>query len=319
MIHVYYISVLLLVLNSLGVAQNSYISNGGFENYSLCPNDIGQIDRSNGWFSPSKGTSDFFHDCSGTNSQISIGQNIIGYQLPFEGAGMAGIMSDFLDFSDTINPIQYREYLCIELNKPLEKDVKYQLKFHACLGENSNYAISQLGASFTIDRPSSDTSLNLSIQPQIINNSGFLLDTLNWQIIEGEFIAMGGENYMTIGLFSTDVDTFVVNKDQSIGSGLAYYFIDGISFRSEAKTHHLVFSPNSDNINDTVDFSEAFAESIGSIKVFSRWGKIVYSCNDSKCIWDGYYNNNPLPQGTYYYVAANLNGDYLFNGTIHLY
>jgi gliding motility-associated-like protein len=305
--------------NALCFGQANLISNPGFEDFSICPNDISQLERSSGWFTPTPGTSDYFNGCSGPGLQVSIGQNGFGYQLPFEGEGMAGFWADYLNFSDSINVVQYREYLSYELTNALKKDIKYELRFYVCLSEISEYAVSKIGASFSIDRPSSDTSLNLFMQPQVINDSGFIQDTLNWQLIEGDFIAAGGEKFITIGLFTTELDTLMLVNSSSIGMADAYYFVDGISLKREYKNPKLVFSPNDDNINDVIDFNDVFADDLISVKVFSRWGRLVFDCINSSCVWNGYFNGSLLPQGTYYYVVSNTLTNFDSKGIIVLY
>ncbi|MAP01772.1 MAG: hypothetical protein CMD01_03015 [Flavobacteriales bacterium] len=67
------------------------------------------------------------------------------------------------------------------------------------------------------------------------------------------------------------------------------------------------FTPNGDGINDTwnLDFS-----SYGSaqLTVFSKWGKIVAQFNDVMINWDGIYEGESLPAGTYYYILQLGNG-----------
>ena len=67
------------------------------------------------------------------------------------------------------------------------------------------------------------------------------------------------------------------------------------------------FTPNGDGINDTwnLDFS-----SYGSaqLSIFSKWGKIVAQFNDVMISWDGNYEGEALPAGTYYYILQLGNG-----------
>ena len=65
-----------------------------------------------------------------------------------------------------------------------------------------------------------------------------------------------------------------------------------------------IFTPNNDGINDQFkinyqgDFSGCF-----NIKIFDRWGVIVFSSDDPQFTWDGKTNSGiKLPQGTYFYV-----------------
>lgn len=64
------------------------------------------------------------------------------------------------------------------------------------------------------------------------------------------------------------------------------------------------FSPDGDGKNDRLVFTgvEYFAPAL--LKVFNRYGTIVYESTDYKNDWDGNYqsNNKPLPDGTYFYT-----------------
>jgi gliding motility-associated-like protein len=79
------------------------------------------------------------------------------------------------------------------------------------------------------------------------------------------------------------------------------------------------FSPNNDGINDKFTLENASGERI-SLEVYNRWGNMVYKNNDYKNEWEGFANqgvrtNDPLPDGTYYYIVL-LNGKSKFTGFI---
>jgi gliding motility-associated-like protein len=63
------------------------------------------------------------------------------------------------------------------------------------------------------------------------------------------------------------------------------------------------FSPNNDGVNDlwNVKYLESYVNA--SVKVFSRYGGIVYQSNKGYSIpWNGQFNGIDLPIGTYYYI-----------------
>jgi gliding motility-associated-like protein len=63
------------------------------------------------------------------------------------------------------------------------------------------------------------------------------------------------------------------------------------------------FSPNGDGMNDlwNVKYLESYANA--SVKVFSRYGEVVYqSIKGYSKPWDGQFNGVNLPVGTYYYI-----------------
>ncbi len=61
------------------------------------------------------------------------------------------------------------------------------------------------------------------------------------------------------------------------------------------------FTPNSDGLND--HFYAAHSETIklGDIKIFNRWGELIYSSDNIDFKWDGTQNGYKLPQAVYYY------------------
>jgi gliding motility-associated-like protein len=60
------------------------------------------------------------------------------------------------------------------------------------------------------------------------------------------------------------------------------------------------FSPNADNMNDNL-YLMGFAQEV-ELKIFNRWGEVIYFSNDLKDKWDGNYRKNPVPDGVYPYT-----------------
>ena len=67
------------------------------------------------------------------------------------------------------------------------------------------------------------------------------------------------------------------------------------------------FSPNADGVNDTWNITalEAFPASI--TEVYNRYGQQVFRNMSNNNPWDGTYNGQPLPVGTYFYKISNEN------------
>ncbi|MBX7095179.1 MAG: gliding motility-associated C-terminal domain-containing protein [Flavobacteriales bacterium] len=66
------------------------------------------------------------------------------------------------------------------------------------------------------------------------------------------------------------------------------------------------FSPNGDGTNDVwvIDFIDMFPDC--QVEVYNRWGQLLFLSVGYHTPWDGTYNNQPVPVGTYYYII-NLN------------
>lgn len=64
-----------------------------------------------------------------------------------------------------------------------------------------------------------------------------------------------------------------------------------------------VFTPNGDNFND--DFKiDIEGEELFELKIWNRWGGVVYETTDAKKLWNGKVNNTgaDCPEGTYYFI-----------------
>jgi gliding motility-associated-like protein len=78
-----------------------------------------------------------------------------------------------------------------------------------------------------------------------------------------------------------------------------------------------VITPNGDGINDTwhitnIDFYEQ-----ATVKIFNRWGELVYEKTGYQQDWDGKNNNGDvLPDGTYYYVINFPHSTKYYSGAI---
>ncbi|MFC7522570.1 gliding motility-associated C-terminal domain-containing protein [Parapedobacter sp. GCM10030251] len=64
------------------------------------------------------------------------------------------------------------------------------------------------------------------------------------------------------------------------------------------------FTPNGDGFNDTWEIDGLAAYPNLFIRVFNRWGALVFSSKGYATPWDGYFNGAPLPTATYYYVIT---------------
>ena len=78
------------------------------------------------------------------------------------------------------------------------------------------------------------------------------------------------------------------------------------------------FSPNGDGINDTWAIPAAAAFEGAKIKIYNRYGSLVYQKDGLFESWDGKYKGVILPPGVYYYTAYFNNDFKLFSGSVTL-
>jgi len=235
------ISLLLLspLCGAMGQVSSNLVFNPSFEDYVDCPKKIeskGVLTVVEGWYQPTAGSADYYNRCA--TRECGVPQNKLGYQMPHSGNGYCGIYC---------SKNEYREYLQTELREPLKAGVRYRVSFQVCLSENSTVAVSTIGALFTPDRIA-DTAKSILMRksqrslgslvnqvistpysPQVVSNH-ILADTAEWMEIGGEFIAEGGELFLTIGNFFDVAHSGIAEYDwlSQMLTG-SYYYIDDVS------------------------------------------------------------------------------------------
>ena len=76
------------------------------------------------------------------------------------------------------------------------------------------------------------------------------------------------------------------------------------------------FSPNGDGINDTWKIKYLQDYPGAEVKIFNRYGQLIYEAVGYDAAWDGSFKGKPLPVGTYYYIVNPKNGRGIMNGAI---
>jgi large repetitive protein len=62
------------------------------------------------------------------------------------------------------------------------------------------------------------------------------------------------------------------------------------------------FSPNNDGMNETWKINGLQNWPNHYLKVYNRWGNLVYEAKTYQSDWDGTWKNKKLPDGTYFYI-----------------
>lgn len=218
--------IILTILSSLlfilSVKSQNLVLNPGFDSYITCP-AFGQFSNLyiNDWNKPTIGSSDYFHyNCAGIQPTV---------QVPRSGEGYAGIYC--YNYGT-----EYREYITGTLSSPLVGGQTYKVEYYVSLNDGYIQAIVEMGAYLSQTAPGPfSNALHLNVIPQIENSAGPLQDTMVWKKISGQFVASGGEQYITIGNFHNDTTT-TISQPGSIGSYGAYYFIEDVSVMIDSTT-----------------------------------------------------------------------------------
>lgn len=205
-------------------AQN-LVPNGSFEDKWECPTALAQFSLVKQWFSANSGTPDYFNECS---EWVSVPKNSLGSQLAHTGSAYVGVIT--LDkYSDIV------EYIQTALTKPLEEGKVYKFKMYVCLAENVKYAMSGISAYFSVDKIHKSQWVHFTVSPQINNpKDSIITNREQWTLICGDYKALGGEKYITIGNFGTGEteDKTVTNDRIRADDVLSYYYIDDVSLEA---------------------------------------------------------------------------------------
>ncbi|MEO5906802.1 MAG: hypothetical protein ABIQ11_08750, partial [Saprospiraceae bacterium] len=169
------------------------------------------------WASATWGSSDYFHECG--NSVVDVPANFFGSEPAHTGVAYAGGYYRY-------QPFIYREYLLAPLTEPMVGGEYYYVSWWTSLADNY-CGVSEMGAYFSVDPPPPDGVAPLDVFPQVQANLGYVTETDGWVLIEGCFLANGGEAYITIGNFSDDTET---TTDPDCSNGMtAYYYVDDVT------------------------------------------------------------------------------------------
>ena len=216
-LHVYRLMCCIIIwtLNSVAVVAQNLVPNPSFEIFTTCPLTlgIGGPLQATPWVGIN--TADYHNACGGFNTGVPI--NAFGYQDARTGVAYAGIFHKINGGMP-----EQREYLQAPLLEALQPGVCYEVGYWINLAD-IGCGVNQTGALFT-QGPEPNP---FEMTPQLDAGGPFYTDKVNWQYISGYVLAVGGEDYITIGNFYNDADTdFDPPCDDFVVS--AYYFIEDV-------------------------------------------------------------------------------------------
>lgn len=342
MIHMKALLLYLGMFSFFGFSQN-LVSNHSFENYSDCPESSDEVYLADGWQKLAY-TSDYYN-CEHFSSDIdTIGQNGSGYM------GMSCLRPNW----DT----DYREYVGQYLDQPLVGGTEYYVEFWVKLSGDKCIGTDAFGALFTIDEPQpvdSWTSL-LPYFPQIENEQYNQIDNCwEWKKICGTFVAEGGENFITLGSFKSDLESTYNVVDTATCKGgedvhWSYILVDNVLVTSSIPGSlncidgpfsypETAIDPYDENNNNSPEVNYANCVLIEEnvitpngdqindyllinvsanfyFKLINRWGDMVYY-TDQMDVWYGEdLKNRNLSSGTYFFLVVDHINSCRQQGTI---
>lgn len=164
----------------------------------------------NQWFS----TFDYYHSCNNyvdsfpsvvLPGKVGVPSNKLFTEFQYPRTGQGYTAGGFYHNSQFYN-INPGELIQSKLVSGLQKDSLYILRFFVNLANGSKYSINSQGALLTNNSIEIGNLyaglLDSSITPQLLNQNGYIEDTLNWVEIKGLIKAKGDEQYITLGNFN---------------------------------------------------------------------------------------------------------------------
>ena len=207
--------------------------NGSFEELTFspdsapypCPTSQGQMYKVEHW-DKAYGSADYFNSCSNIDfPEFGTPVNYFGNQPTHFGDAYSLLAC----YSQTL--LDEKEFIVSPLIMPLQAGKVYHLQFFISLSDNSNFAITNIGAYFspitTRYLPRDDF---FEFEPQVEHDSvAPLTDKVGWFKISGAFEADGGERFLTIGCFRRDNEDSIQQVSSNIGWDVSGYYIDDVS------------------------------------------------------------------------------------------
>ncbi|MFH2143179.1 MAG: gliding motility-associated C-terminal domain-containing protein, partial [Bacteroidota bacterium] len=155
----------------------------------------------------------------------------------------------------------------------------------------------------------------------IENNLGSINITVSGGILPYTYLWNDNNNTSTediAGLMSGDYVITITDGNQCI-------YINTVTVDIPIKIPTL-FTPNGDGFNDTWYIRGIGSYPELSIEIFNRWGDHVYTYEgtgseylfNTGIQWDGTYNGNLLPMGSYLYILDLKNGQNPYNGVVSI-
>jgi hypothetical protein len=230
-----------------GRAQQNLVPNPSFEDTVACPKGAGQLWRTLSWQNVGgDGAFSLYHGCASLSCGVPANRS--GWQQAREGSAYADIV--LAHNNHTLSFHAESNFLGVPMTGILDSGHRYMVEFYLSLMDSVRFAGRNIGVYFSNNVPvniswshSAKIVHLLSLTPQVRYEGDFLTDKENWIRIHGDFIAEGGENYMTIGNFdgyfnSDTLNIYEGGVHPTVGYWeVAAYYIDDVSVVEDTSYH----------------------------------------------------------------------------------
>ncbi len=223
----YFLLLFLLPFSLSG--QMNLVPNPSFEQYTVCPDNGGQINYASFWSNPTPYASpDYFNSCG----MFGYGTPNInfGYENGRTGNAYAGIVTYVGCPGNPPGCVNSREYIQVQLTDTLQSGVKYCVCFYVSLADSAQFSAGNIGAYFSNTMLVIPNDSVIPVVPQIYNDPlvNPLTNKNGWTMVMDSFIASGGETFLIIGNFNYDNSTVTQNVSGANWCNYSFYLIDDV-------------------------------------------------------------------------------------------
>ena len=153
------------------------------------------------------------------------------------------------------------------------------------------------------------------VQVSVFENPDVQLSDYFQSIYENELTSISTvSDYVSYSWFDSQGNFISENKLLQISVSGVYYVVvidsNGCISQSDSvtistKVRPTIFIPNTftPNYDEHNDFLQIFTDNVVSfdLEIYNRWGESVFNSKNENDLWDGTYENNVVPQGSYFY------------------
>ena len=212
-----------LSLSTIVLFAQNLVPNPSFEKFKYCPVTYNQtaLTLLDNWRQASDGTPDYFNSCS---DKSGVPKNMFGEQNAKSGEAYVGLVTF------AASKRNYREYLKAPLSRELTAGEMVCIELYVSPADDSRYVTDGIGVSLSKKPLKYTLDKVLETKPVMESPELNLIDGYEkWTLLSNEYIAEGGETYITIGNFKPDNKLNVLKRtteEDITANNWAYVYID---------------------------------------------------------------------------------------------
>ncbi|MBK9392117.1 MAG: gliding motility-associated C-terminal domain-containing protein [Bacteroidetes bacterium] len=186
-------------------------------------------------------------------------------------------------------------------------------------GNDDNYSFSFTDGIFTITKADQTVSYSSFPEKVLMKNTIILTASstsglsVEFQSLDPQFATVSGNILTAVSAGNARIRAYNIG-DQNYNPAET---IETTEVYSTHKNIMNLFTPNNDGINDYWELPDLDSWGKSEVKVYNRWGKLVFSEKEYQNRWDGTSDGSSLPEGPYYFIIDTQNAG-VVKGTVNI-